>query len=647
MCSSPQAVIMANPNAKEQYMLELINRMRSLPDAEYDLLVNSTNEDIQSALSYFNVNLDELKSQWNQLNPAQPLAWSNQLHESAVTHTQLMIDNDQQSHNLPNEPGLGDRIRNTGYQFTTVAENIYAYGSSVFETHGAFAIDWGNGNNGIQNPPGHRNAIMSNRYREVGIGILSEDNPSTQVGSLLTTQHFASSQDLAINNTSWLLGTAFRDVDNDDFYSIGEGLSNITVNISGITDSTYSNSIQTLDTGGYQALLSPGEYQVEFIRANNTVKTEKVTVNDENVKLDLMIDGETYQLDDGKRDAHYNSGSGDAIVFNTYTVPNEYQTIDFISVGLSNLGNPSAVFLYQDKDNDKQPDSDEKILEVETKLLDKEGFAHIPINPTQVKNTFFVGALYENQNNQPTWIPVDNDSSANQSWIAATETGDLDLDDFSSSLLEGKNWLLRASSSDSAIFEEVITTNPPITSIDTSENTITKPSDSQTISIGTNLQKTNNIELIDLTTQIGTLQVSVEVTRDANYDNIVGFYAVNNVNGGIQIDDEIINPGDSRYKQAALENRITSLDLLRTNNQGEFNGTFEGGSIIAPFMITDGTFNDALNDDAEVYFAYQGANTDNFDHIRLIDDNTFGFEDLLNGGDQDYNDLIVKIDLSA
>ena len=79
---------MANPSAKEQYMLELINRMRTNPDAEYNLLVNSTNEDIQSALSFFKVDLTQLRSQWDNLQPAQPVAWSNQLHDSAVTHTQ-------------------------------------------------------------------------------------------------------------------------------------------------------------------------------------------------------------------------------------------------------------------------------------------------------------------------------------------------------------------------------------------------------------------------------------------------------------------------------------------------------------------------------------------------------------------------------
>lgn len=134
------------------------------------------------------------------------------------------------------------------------------------------------------------------------------------------------------------------------------------------------------------------------------------------------------------------------------------------------------------------------------------------------------------------------------------------------------------------------------------------------------------------------MKASVEVTRDADYDNLISFYIVENANGGIKLNDEIINPGDSRYKQAALENRITSLDLLQTDNRAEFNGTFEGGSIFAPFIIADG---------AEVYFAYQGANTDKFDHIRLIDDNTFGFEDLANGGDRDYNDLIIKMDFTV
>ncbi|WP_267901204.1 DUF4114 domain-containing protein [Dulcicalothrix desertica] len=43
---------------------------------------------------------------------------------------------------------------------------------------------------------------------------------------------------------------------------------------------------------------------------------------------------------------------------------------------------------------------------------------------------------------------------------------------------------------------------------------------------------------------------------------------------------------------------------------------------------------------------WSGANTDKVDHIRLLGNNTFGFEDLANGGDKDYNDIIVKANLT-
>jgi hypothetical protein len=53
------------------------------------------------------------------------------------------------------------------------------------------------------------------------------------------------------------------------------------------------------------------------------------------------------------------------------------------------------------------------------------------------------------------------------------------------------------------------------------------------------------------------------------------------------------------------------------------------------------------NNDPVVYFPYLGANSDKTDHIRLLGDNVFGFEDLPNGGDKDYNDVIVKVNLAV
>ena len=63
-----------NPSAglREQYMLELINRMRANPSAELSILLNSGDANVNSALAYFNVNQTTLQSQWNSLAPAPP-----------------------------------------------------------------------------------------------------------------------------------------------------------------------------------------------------------------------------------------------------------------------------------------------------------------------------------------------------------------------------------------------------------------------------------------------------------------------------------------------------------------------------------------------------------------------------------------------
>ncbi|MEM7555129.1 MAG: DUF4114 domain-containing protein, partial [Cyanobacteria bacterium P01_A01_bin.84] len=159
-------------------------------------------------------------------------------------------------------------------------------------------------------------------------------------------------------------------------------------------------------------------------------------------------------------------------------------------------------------------------------------------------------------------------------------------------------------------------------------------------------------ELIDLRDQTGSLSVSAGVSREAAFDNIVGFYEILDTTGGIDTSGDgvvDINPGDTGYKQAALENRVTGLDLLKTDNQQTtvFDGTFDGGTILAPFIIVDGTLDKALNNSAEVYFSFLGANSDGVEHIRLIDDNTFGFEDLPNGGDNDFNDMTVGVKFSV
>ncbi|WP_414527014.1 5'-nucleotidase C-terminal domain-containing protein [Nodularia chucula] len=181
---------------------------------------------------------------------------------------------------------------------------------------------------------------------------------------------------------------------------------------------------------------------------------------------------------------------------------------------------------------------------------------------------------------------------------------------------------------------------------------VTVANTNETKTLGTRLQGQQERELIDLRGLDG-LQVQAEFTvnREAAFDNFVGFYQVVNPEGGIDVNGDgnaDILPGQAGYVQAAVRGRVAGIDL-RVANQGtaNFTGQFTGGNIFAPFIISNGTVDQVLNGQtSEVYVPYLGANPGGVDHIRLLGDNTFGFEDLPGGGDLDYNDMIVRVNLS-
>ncbi|MEL7509519.1 MAG: DUF4114 domain-containing protein [Cyanobacteria bacterium J06554_1] len=155
-------------------------------------------------------------------------------------------------------------------------------------------------------------------------------------------------------------------------------------------------------------------------------------------------------------------------------------------------------------------------------------------------------------------------------------------------------------------------------------------------------------ELIDLRGETGTRTATFDVYRNAGYNNLVGFYTVENEQGQI-FDDfgNLLNPSDSGYREAALANRLTDVNLTGTNGQLEsFTTEVKMGQLLASFIVVDGTLEQladgTIMNDPDIYFTHMGANSDGVDHIRLLGDNTFGFEDLSGGGDLDYNDMVVK-----
>jgi len=174
--------------------------------------------------------------------------------------------------------------------------------------------------------------------------------------------------------------------------------------------------------------------------------------------------------------------------------------------------------------------------------------------------------------------------------------------------------------------------------------------------LGTNLQDNKQGEMLDLSGVDPAKQVlaSFVVNREAGYNNVVGFYKITDSFGSITdpVTGATLKPGDTGYTQTALRYRVAGMDL-QVANQSTASGSslMQAGSIFAPFIVANGSPEQLLDanpsNDVPVYFPFLAANSDGIDHIRLLADNTFGFEDLPGGGDLDYNDMTISVGLAV
>ncbi|NQV26308.1 MAG: hypothetical protein HQ518_18290, partial [Rhodopirellula sp.] len=331
-------------------MLELLNQFRDNPQAELDKLLSShpspltaRDADVQAALDFFSVDGATLDAQFANFSAAPPLAWNEALHNAAAAHNSLMIQFDQQSHQLPGESGLLDRDVSAGYdwQFSVrVGENIFAFSQSVIYGHAAFVIDWGYGPNGIQDPAGHRINMLDQGFQEVGMAIVEETDPSTMVGPLVISQEFGRRGNYG---DPAVLGVVYDDLNGDGFYNAGEGLSGVSVELSG-TNGTFTT--MSLTAGGYQAKVPSGTYTVTATGGSlgGTIRKFDVMVGGSNVKVDfeasdsIVMSNHTIDLTDGvphvvtiQDDGVPGNGVSQAIidgVMSTFSVPLEMLIIN-------------------------------------------------------------------------------------------------------------------------------------------------------------------------------------------------------------------------------------------------------------------------------------------------------------------------------
>ncbi|NEQ36025.1 MAG: hemolysin [Okeania sp. SIO3I5] len=279
---------MTQPTALDQYMLELVNRARANPQAEADLYLNGNiNKDFPYTDDDGNI-IPEIPTG---TNPVQPLAFNLNLNTAANGHTQWMLDNNVFSHTGEGGSSVGARATAAGYTWSGIGENIAISGSSV-NTATDFVR---NNHQELFDSPGHRLNIMNNDFEVIGISSLEGpfDYGSITLNSMITTQKFGYN-----NEGPFITGVAYTDaVNNDDFYTVGEGIGGITVTAVDQANSANTFTTTTWDTGGYRLDVEENKtYNVTFSgdldqdgKAGDTV-TYEVVVGSENVKQDVVSD---------------------------------------------------------------------------------------------------------------------------------------------------------------------------------------------------------------------------------------------------------------------------------------------------------------------------------------------------------------------
>ncbi|WPF89327.1 multicopper oxidase domain-containing protein [Cyanobacterium aponinum AL20118] len=158
-----------------------------------------------------------------------------------------------------------------------------------------------------------------------------------------------------------------------------------------------------------------------------------------------------------------------------------------------------------------------------------------------------------------------------------------------------------------------------------------------------------NIDLVDTQNNSSEIEytISGSIFREAAFNNTVGFYRVLDENGTvIDSDGNTYSPNNPEYQTIALSefNRLTDTNAnlsLADLETVPFSFNLSGDELFAPFMAVNGSAEEFEN----VFFAYKNANVDNFDHVTNLGYNTWGFEDILGGGDLDYDDAIIRFNV--
>ncbi|GMV27406.1 MAG: hypothetical protein AMXMBFR58_34370 [Phycisphaerae bacterium] len=252
-------------SADEVYLLELVNRARANPAAESARLGIDLTEGLTPG-------------QLARLGPQEPLALNEALTVAARLHSQDMADRGFFDH--INLDGLNptDRAIAQGYSYSA-GENIAAGYFTIDSLHAAWLESLE-----------HRLNILSLhddfddgfKYTEFGAGAGIPTVEGDPYG-IYHTQMFGYQ---GLSTDLFVLGVVYDDADSDSFYTPGEGLSDIRVDVLDSGNAVVGTYF-TDAAGNYQIVVLPGTYTLLFTDfETGEIKSVALTVASQNVKVD-------------------------------------------------------------------------------------------------------------------------------------------------------------------------------------------------------------------------------------------------------------------------------------------------------------------------------------------------------------------------
>lgn len=260
---------MAELTAQEQLLLELVNRARLDPAGE---------------AARYGIALNQGLSPGTLAGGSRdPLAPNDLLNDAALGHSSWMLASDVFSHTGAGGSSPTQRMTAAGYALTgswTTGENIAWVGTtgSIDLEQFTLAI-----HRNLFLSAGHRTNILSEAFREVGIGIdTGVFTDGSDWNAAMATENFARS-----GGSYFLTGVVYGDADGDAFYDIGEGQGGVGVAVSGAAGDT------TGAAGGYVAAFAGGTVEVTF-SGGGLAGAVAVTVaaGAHNAKVDYIGGGE-------------------------------------------------------------------------------------------------------------------------------------------------------------------------------------------------------------------------------------------------------------------------------------------------------------------------------------------------------------------